>query len=160
MARFSRTGNGIEPPDLLAGARIVRIDEATNAGFASTYSHYHFVVDGQRRHGHAVAELVIDHPRGPALRAALEVKSYQVTVQCCDEELVVENGRAPVGVTEADADEVLGHGAAPLPQRSARAPVDGNRRVRAGNVENAIDHNWGCFGARVSKLIGPPYAQL
>ena len=102
VARLVGTGDSPEAPGLRTGFRVVGVDESANAGFAATNADDNFPVDSQRRHGHAVAELVIEHFGRPAFGAALQIERQKMAVESSNKKFVIQNGGATIGVAEAD----------------------------------------------------------
>ena len=149
------TGDGVEAPGALAGLRIVRIDEAADAGLAAAGSDQHFAANGERRERQAVAELVVLDLGGPTFDAALQVERDEVAVQGRDEELVVEDGGPAVDMTEADRLVVLGQRPAPLPELAAGADIERRRRVGRGHIHHAVDDDGRDLRAAFGELFGP-----
>jgi hypothetical protein len=56
---------------------------------------------------------------GPAFGSAADVEGYEVAIECGDEQVFVENGRATVDTSKADGLIVGGDGALPGPRTFA-----------------------------------------
>ena len=158
VAGFAGRGDRIEAPGALAGARIVRVEEAADAGLTAAHTHHDLAADGQRRQGHAVSGFVVFDLYGPALEAALGVERDQVAIERGDEDLIVENRGAAIHPAEANALVVLRDRALPGPQLAPGADVERRRGIGAADVHHAIGDDWRHLGA-IGKLIGPAHAQ-
>lgn len=91
MAGFARPRDCPKAPCPPARLRIVGIHEAAHARLAAANAHHHFAANGERRHGHAIARLVVGHLCGPPFLPALDVESHQLAIERGAVQLVVQD---------------------------------------------------------------------
>ena len=158
-------GHGVEPPEMLAGFRIVAFDEAAMAVFRAGHADDHDAVGDQRRARHGIA--VLDRRRlrrldVPELLAGLGVQRDDVVVEQRPDDLaVVDRGAA---IDDAAADDAQGLGrifVIDAPELLAGHRVDRNRRVVRRDVDDAVlDEREALRAAVVGDRKGPFRDQL
>src|SRR5437764_1349941 len=94
--RLAWRRNSPETPELLAGFRVVGVEESPDARFASADAHDDLAVDCQRRRRDRVAGRIVADGRDPPLDARSRVERDEVAVQGADIESVVENRDAAI----------------------------------------------------------------
>ena len=139
VAGLSRTGDGVEAPDLVAGRGIVGGDEAADPELASADADDHLVVDDQRRHGDRVGALDVGDFGLPEWLAVGPVEGDEMCVERAHEEPVAEDGDAAVVGTAADQG-LVAVGVAELPEHAAGDRVERHDVVGAlRHVHDAVD---------------------
>src|SRR5260370_29529269 len=101
VARFARTGNGVEAPLALAGVRIIRIDESANAILTAANTGDDKIFHGQRRQRDAVALGVIEGGYIPNNVAGLGIARDYVRIQGAQENFIAENSQAAIDAPAA-----------------------------------------------------------
>src|SRR5438552_3186624 len=83
-AGFAGRWHREEAPDLLAGLRIVRVEESANARLAAADADDHLAVDDERRGGDRVARRILADVDRPSLDARLRVEREEIPVERAD----------------------------------------------------------------------------
>src|ERR1700739_1709114 len=96
MSRLAGTGDSVEAPSTRAGIRVVGVNEAADAVFASRNSNDDEILYRQGRQGEAVTIFVVDGRDVPDQVPGLSVESNDVGVKRGHEYLVTEDGESAV----------------------------------------------------------------
>src|SRR5207247_10033810 len=102
VTRFSRTRNGLEPPDLLTRSRVVSRDKSAYPVFSAGDADDHFIFDHQRRVRQRIAELRITDLSTPDRTSRPGVDRDQAGVDGAHEQSVAEDRQATVHRAAAD----------------------------------------------------------
>ena len=155
--------DGRTAPQHLAVLRIVGLDLADHAEFATGHAGDQLAVDHQRRGGDRITGLVVGHALAPDHLAGVLVQGDQLGVQGAEDHQVVVQRHATVDHVAARAD-VVRQARLVLPQLTARARIDGEHpRVGRGDVHHAVlDHRLRLLATLLlaAEGHGPHRAQL
>ena len=140
MAGLAGTGDGVEPPLLLAGLRIVGGDEAADAVLAAGHADDHLVLDDERRQRQRVAGAGVGDAGLPDGPAADRVDRDELGVDGAHEQRVAQNRHAAVDAPAAGA-RLGRRGVLVAPEDAAELRVEGQHGVgRLGDVHDAVHH--------------------
>ena len=115
VAGFARPRDCPKAPCPPARLRIVGIHEASHARLAAANAHHHFAANGERRHRHAIARLVVGHLCGPPFLPALDVERHQIAIERGDVQLVVQDRWPTAHASESNGLVIRRYGPFPGP---------------------------------------------
>ena len=141
-ARFTGCRNRPESPDPLTALRIVRVEEAANAGFAPADTDDDLPVDGERRRRDRVPRPILGYGNAPTFAARGRVQGDQIAVERPDVDGAVDDGDTAVDAGEAQIQHAWCNRPAPLPEGppAADAQRDDRRRTRR-DVHRPVGHD-------------------
>ena len=137
IAGLTRRGHGIGAPYFLASFCVQCHDEAANAQFTARRAHQDLAVNGERRHGDVVAEVVVLDSGIPGFPAGGCVQCDDPGIQSGGIDFIAIKGDATVGAMEGN----VGFRQIVLiaPQHIAARRVDCiNQIARRGDEHHAI----------------------
>src|SRR5436189_1751253 len=104
MARLTRAGNCVKPPQTLSARGIIRVQEAADAVLATGDPDNYFVLHSQRGRSDAVALRVIGDHDIPEHVAGLAIECYQMRINGSQEQPVAEHRQPAVHLAAANVD--------------------------------------------------------
>ena len=161
VARLTRPRDGVEPPRLLARLGVVRGDEPADAAVPAGGADDHLVLDGQRRQGQGVRQVLVGHLDVPQFGAGGRIDRHDVRVERAHEHAVAEHRHA--AVVRPAAGPVVGRRRIAVdPEHTARPGVERDDVVRPLRyVHHAVDHNRRCLpGTEDGRLVHPLQLQV
>ncbi len=139
-SRFTRRGNRVATPQLLAGLGIPAVEESARGGFAARHPGDEHAIGDNRRAGSVVAFLRIGKLLIPDLLAGLHVEREHVVVDRHAEDFAVVNRRRASRDRGALNSRLELHRR--TPQLATCRHIDGERRLAVDDVHDTVVDRW------------------